>query len=208
MHKRALLPGTLEVLEKLMRLPELSGFNLAGGTALALQIGHRQSVDLDLFGDVVVSRDHFIPLFKQIGSVEVLSYSEDVLQLTCNEIKVDVVRYRYPLLKKPVIDENIRLLSIEDISAMKISAISNRGIKRDFYDLYFLLRLFPLETMLLYFKQKFHGVNLLHAIRSLSYFEDAERDLAPAIFEAVTWEQVKDGISKHVKKLSLKELSD
>jgi hypothetical protein len=208
MHYKALLPGTLEVLKLLMKLPRLQAYNLAGGTSLALQIGHRRSLDLDLFGEAEMDFNGLVSELSKVGAVEESSRSDVALQLVLNGIKVDIVRYQYALLENLQIEDGLRLLSLADIAAMKIAAVSNRGIKRDFYDIYFLQRTFSLVHMLKLFKRKYPHSNVLHAIRSLCYFEDAEREVAPLTFEEVSWGEIKTRLGNEVRILDIKALAE
>jgi len=116
-----------------------------------------------------------------------------------NGIKVDVVSYPYPWLD-PVVDlENIRMASLRDISAMKIAAITNRGSRKDFVDLYFLLDQFSLNEILANYKARINDGNEWMALRSLVYFEDAELQPMPEVFQDLSWDAVKRRISAAVK---------
>lgn len=194
LHKETVYPKTLSLLKGLMTLERLQPFNLAGGTALSLQIGHRISVDLDLFGNHNLgayrnTRHYF--LFLQT------SYSS-ILTLSIDEIKVDFVNYIYPILKPVVKVDEIRLTSIEDIAAMKLAAIAGRGRKRDFYDLYFILRKYKLPEIIDFYKQKYPDGSEFLIVKSLIYFDDAEQDEPPRLIEKLSWERVKKTILNQV----------
>ena len=202
------LPATLELLKALMQQECLANFNLVGGTSLALQIGHRFSIDIDLF-----TLNDFDSL-TMISELE-KSFKFDVVQqktntLTLNVeypkhaaqyIKVDILKYPYPNINNILTIDGIRLLSIEDIIPMKLSAIANRGAKKDFYDIYYLLDQYSLQEMLVLFDKKFSNVNHFHLIKSLSYFENADEDANPKVFKKVSWEQVKSKIIKVANEL-------
>ena len=115
-------------------------------------------------------------------------------------VKVDIIKYPYSLIKQPITIDGIRLLTKEDIIPMKLSAIGNRGSKKDFYDIYFLLQEYNLEEMFIMFEQKFPNVNYFHIIKSLTYFDDADTELNPKMLIKTSWEQVKNEIKKQVKK--------
>ncbi|MDO8570259.1 MAG: nucleotidyl transferase AbiEii/AbiGii toxin family protein [Candidatus Daviesbacteria bacterium] len=119
-----------------------------------------------------------------------------------------VVYYPYPLIKKINIFSKIQIASLEDISAMKIAAICERGTKRDFIDLYFLAKEFSFEQMLKFFDQKY-GVlkdQLYIILRSMEYFEDAEMDKMPNMLVPVSWEEVKKNFQDQVIKLAKRKL--
>lgn len=193
-------PTTLAILKELSALPALSEFQLVGGTALALQIGHRQSVDLDFFTpNIDFDEQSMLRALQEIGKTVILNIDKNWLGIKFEGVKVDILKYPYPLLK-PVIEENgIRLISRTDIAAMKLSAISSRGAKKDFIDLYFLLSEFSLSEMLTFYTDKFGIREHFHVIRSLTYFDDAEEDVEPVILKPVTWPNVKRHIEKTVR---------
>jgi len=137
LHLETVPAPTLELLKKLSQLPCLSQFNLAGGTALALQIGHRISYDLDFFTSQDFEPDTLFAEINQHLQIQLLAKSKNTLNLTANSIKIDLLKYPYPLIDNILTINELRLLSKKDIAPMKISAICNRGAKRDFYDFYF-----------------------------------------------------------------------
>ena len=132
-------PELLELLNKIMKSEVFSDFILVGGTALALQIGHRNSVDIDMFGNSEINPDIFIDELKKFGEVKLIQKSKHILIVSVDNIKVDFVNHIYPFLEKQIIIDGIRMASKKDISAMKLSAISGRGSRKDYIDLYFLL---------------------------------------------------------------------
>ena len=194
-------PGTLDLLKKIMAVPELSAFNLAGGTALALQIGHRKSVDLDFFGARPIDKDEISGLLEQLGDIQILQSSRNILIFNINGVKVDFVNYKYPWLEEIKQIENIRLASLADIGAMKLNAIIGRGKKRDFTDLYFLLKRFTLTELFKFYREKYPDGNEFLVLRSLTYFGDAEEDNELELFEPADWSDVKVCIESEVRKI-------
>ena len=190
---------TLELLKGLMAIPELEPYYLAGGTALALQLGHRVSVDLDFFGNTEIDLSNIPVLLNELGNVTLMSQSKSVLVLNINTIKVDFVNYKYPLLFTVKKEDNIRLSDIRDISAMKLAALAGRGRKRDFYDLYFLLKAFTLNEIFGFYINKFPDGSLMQVLRSITYFEDAENDPEPVTFLHTPWEKVKEEILEEIR---------
>ncbi len=202
LHTTTVYPATLELLRELMKLPALEGFNLAGGTALALQIGHRISVDLDFFGDVDFEGITILDSLRDIAEIKIINQSRAILILNVNGIKVDFVRYRYPLLHPVREMDGVRLFSILDIGSMKLAAITNRGRKRDFFDLFFILRAYSLRHLLEAYNAKYSDGSEFLVRKSLVYFEDAEEDDIPSVFDkSVTWPIVKRTIELEAKKL-------
>ena len=202
LYTQAISTGTIKLLEKISSIPELNGFNLAGGTALALQLGHRISFDLDFFGDREFTTQEIIDLLGDCGSLKVISQSKNILIFNIQDVKVDFVNYRYPLLTKPHIESGLRLLKPEDIAAMKLAAIAGRGRMRDFYDLYFLLKIFSLRQMLDFYNNKYEDGSELMVARSLTFFDDANQDENPRLIqESIEWEIIKKDILTEVRKL-------
>lgn len=140
-------PNTLDLLKKIQSLDFAKDLRLVGGTALALQIGHRISVDLDLFGNTSASLEEIVYELSSVSSVSPLSSSKMMRFLIVDGVKVDIVSYPYPWLDVPVVENGIVLAGIRDIAAMKLSAITNRGTKKDFIDYYFLLKSYSLGEM-------------------------------------------------------------
>ncbi len=193
-------PGTLGLLKKIMAIPELSGFHLAGGTALALHIGHRKSVDLDFFGARPFDKDEILSLLEDCGELHILQHFRNILILNINGVKVDFVNYKYVWLREITETEGVRLVSLADIGAMKLAAIAGRGRKRDFTDLYFLLKQFTLSELLGFYREKYPDGNEFLVMRSLVYFDDADEDEELELFQKVAWSEVRETIEKEVKK--------
>lgn len=200
---RTILPDTLELLKQLSAQPELSGMRLVGGTALALQYGHRQSIDLDFFGHLQVSMDEIVAKVRAIGSLSIIHQTSNILQMELNGIKVDVVNYIcYDWIDDPIIEDGITLASPKDIAALKINAIEGRGTRKDFVDVYLLLQHYSLEQILDFYKQKYPEHSEFRALLSLTYFDDAETQPMPKMLINNTWEQMKEEIGKAVEEYS------
>ncbi len=202
LHTQTVNPELLELLKKIMSDDLFTDFNLVGGTALALQIGHRNSVDIDLFGNCFIDEDKFISKIENLGSFEILKRSKNIIISTINSVKTDFVNYKYPLLEKPNIIEGIRFVSKKDIAAMKLSAIIGRGTKKDFIDLFYLLNEFSLKDMITFYEKKFHDGSVFMVVKSLIYFQDAEIQFTPITFdESFSWEKCKQIILEETNKL-------
>ena len=183
--------STLELLKKLQRLPVLEQTRLVGGTALALQLGHRKSIDLDFFGTVDCEAEYLRESIAGIASLTILKESPHIHIYIVDGIKVDIVNYKYPWLDDVVLEQGLRLASVSDIAAMKITAIIGRGTKKDFIDIAFLLHHFSLEEILHFYAAKYNDSSVFMAMKSLAYFDDAEADPTPDMFVNQSWQQVK-----------------
>lgn len=191
LQRKSVEPELLELLKKLMSVEEFRDYILVGGTSLALQIGHRKSIDIDLFGACEIEESTFIDILKEIGSTVVLKKSKNILITSIKGIKVDFVNYQYPLIKPVLLEENIRLASKEDIAAMKLNAIAGRGSKKDFIDLYFLLKSFSLEEMIKFYLEKYSDGSEFMVRKSLAYFGDADKEDTPIIYDKIDWKEIK-----------------
>lgn len=203
LHYETITPETHSLLEELSDLSVLKDARLVGGTALALQLGHRTSTDLDFFGRINADSEELRDILREIGSVEVASVSKNINIFWLNGIKVDMVNYPYPWLDLPIEENRVRLASLNDIAAMKIAAIVNRGTKKDFIDLYTLLQSFSLDNILDMYSRKYSDGSLFIVMKSLIYFDDAETDPMPNVLNDTTWEDVKDCLRTVVRDSSL-----
>ncbi len=202
LRKETVEQSTLDILKQCMKLHCLSDFVLVGGTALSLQLGHRISIDLDFFGNVKkLEEEEFSKSFKEIGNTVLANKSQVMLGYFINNLKIDVVKYKYPLIKSPLVIEGIRMARPEDIAAMKFAAITGRGKKKDFTDLYYLLEHFTFEEMFEFYNMKYADGNNMIVLRSLAYFEDADKDIDPIFIDKnISWEKIKFTIENKLNK--------
>lgn len=200
LHFETVDSPTLELLNKIMAEPLFSPLRLVGGTAMALQTGHRKSVDLDLFGALSFDETILTETVSSMGNIVWLNKLKNIKSLLVNGIKVDFVNYSYPWLSEPLNENNIRLASKKDIAAMKLSAITGRGAKKDFTDLYFLLKEFSLKKMVQLYEEKFADGSAFMVLKSLVYFEDAENDEMPEMLMPASWEMIKKTVTQHHRK--------
>lgn len=160
-------------------------FYLAGGTALALQLGHRDSIDFDFFSPNSFStEDLFKNIQKKFSEHPITKTQEEKDSLTLiidNEIKISFFAYPYKLIKTLLDEDNFMMATIEDIGAMKLSAITSRSSLKDYVDLYFILHRISLESLLKIAKQKFPTIDTNPILKSLVYFEDIEEE--PILFQ-------------------------
>jgi hypothetical protein len=200
LHYETIHPTTLELLKKLTAQEELRDMRLVGGTSLALQYGHRQSVDLDFFGKPQASQDEIIQMAERLGDLMILNHTKSILQMVINGVKVDVVDYScYEWIDEPVTEEGLVLASPKDIAALKINAIEGRGTKKDFVDIDELLKHYDLSDILLFYRKKYPNYSIFRALLSLTYFEDAEAQAMPIMLSSVNWDEIKKHIIEVVK---------
>lgn len=201
LQTQTVVPELLELLEKLMEDVFFENFILVGGTSLALQLGHRNSVDIDLFGNQTIDRNIFEEKLKGYGITEVSQSTKNIFISSVNDIKVDFVNYNYPLLRPFSTIDSIRLASLEDISAMKLNAIMGRGSRKDFIDLYFLLKKFSMNEILNFYIDKYSDGSKFLVLKSLVYFDDADIQPQPQMYQDFNWETCKQKIIDEVLKL-------
>ncbi len=200
LHYETIHPTTLELLKKLTAQEELRDMRLVGGTSLALQYGHRQSVDLDFFGKPQASQDEIIQMAERLGDLMILNHTKSILRMVINGVKVDVVDYScYEWIDEPVTEEGLVLASPMNIAALKINAIEGRGTKKDFVDIDELLKHYDLSDILGFYSKKYPNYSIFRALLSLTYFEDAETQAMPVMFSSVTWDEIKKNILEVVK---------
>jgi hypothetical protein len=175
-------PSTLALLKELMSIPELSNFYLVGGTNLSLRYGHRISIDLDLFSNIDFSPEEII----------------NVLGTKFNS--VDIIRnHNHPLIFETEIIDGIRFYDARDIAAMKIQAILRRGQKKDFFDIYELLKHYTLESVIKFYNLKYPHQDLFVTIpQAITYFEEADESEDPISLRNESWDEVKKGLQNVV----------
>lgn len=179
--KRIVSPEMLSLTIYLQLQPELKEFYLVGGTALALQLGHRNSVDIDLFTQNDFKSENLSAFLKsQFNDVKIDHEGKKTCLTVIDKIKVDFITHPYPFIKPPITEEGITYLSKEDIAAMKLNAIINSGQRlKDFIDVYFLLEHFSVKNMVGFFEKKYPNTNPLVALKALSYFGDIDESIDP-----------------------------
>ena len=182
-------------------------FYLAGGTALALQIGHRRSVDFDFFSatDEVDERSRN-EIIARISSfpTQIIESAGGNLLLLVDGIRVGFFGYGYPLVDSPIHCENTLLASLIDIGLMKCDALISRGSRKDFYDLFYISKNIELDRFLQLGEKKyalFRDFPLM-VLESMTLFDNADRDLQPELFDDVPWDQVKQFFIRQAGRLS------
>jgi hypothetical protein len=200
----ALTSKTQELYNIIATLPFISEFYLAGGTGLALQLGHRYSVDLDFFGDSNEAvgpeqRNNILTLLKNDPTLNITWDKDGTLTAHWKDVGISFFRLEQHPLTKPTISINgIQVASLEEIGAMKLAALLSRGTRKDYIDLYFILQQIPLkdlfETSAL--KYPYNKAFPTFAVRALAYFNDAESEPMPRMIKLVKWERIKSFLEK------------
>ena len=195
MFREVLTEPQQALLELLSRIAEVRTFYLAGGTALALHLGHRRSRDFDFFRAKEFIPQDLLSALRETGELEVLLEAAGTLTVALRGVPTSFFRYDYPLLR-PLHESpwGLPVADPEDIAAMKLAALAGRGSRKDFVDLYFhARRLAPLEQVFKRFREKYRGVSVdpYHLLRSLTFFDDAEAEAMPELLVEVTWDEIK-----------------
>ncbi|MFO7574699.1 MAG: nucleotidyl transferase AbiEii/AbiGii toxin family protein [Bacteroidales bacterium] len=203
LQKAAVDKNLMDLLLRLQSDPVLNNFILAGGTALALTLGHRKSVVIDLFSDTDFDEGKLLEHLERNYDFRMNFMSRSTLRGSVGDVRVDLIAHNYPYLKKPLVMNGIRLLSYEDIAAMKVNAIAGDGTRvKDFIDIYFLLNEFSFGEIIGFFSAKYSSRNNAHAIKSLAWFEDADVNDWPVMIKEsnLTFKEVEKKITIHRKR--------
>lgn len=207
MFEKVLSKKARESLAVLGRDPILKKAYLAGGTASALQLGHRESKDFDFFTrEKFSAKDLAKKLSKQFSNFKLEKVARGTVMGYIGKTRFTIFFYDYPLLFRAREFLGINIVDLRDIAAMKIAAISDRGTKRDFVDLYFLLKnkVVTLAECLNLYDRKFRKLqqNKIHILKSLSYFVDAEAEKMPKMFQLVSWREIKKIFEQETRRLT------
>lgn len=210
LHTRAVAIEFLTVLHQLMELESLQDFRLVGGTALALQLGHRESIDIDLFSSNYFPTEKiynelvekFIPDDK-----EVLVAKEVMIKLKVRGVKIDIVNEKYKFIRNAIVEDGIRMASLEEITAMKIKTtcdpFSGRKTQKDLADIATLLDKYSVKEMIGFLKEKYstmapYAENVILQLNR--DWDIAERNSKmPRMFNGLTWETIKQKIQAGLK---------
>lgn len=203
MHFEALSSRQTLVLKAIGPVLARRGFYLAGGTGLALYLGHRKSIDLDFFsahplGDMLVVADS---LRAQGVPIVVGGVGRGTLHGTVRGIRITLLEYRYANLKPPrrLKEFGCALASLDDIATMKLSAVAQRGSKKDFIDVYALLKKHAsLDEMLSAYRRRYHLKDTFHVLQALTYFDEADEQRTPVVLWNTTWTEVKRNLQECV----------
>ncbi len=192
---REVITGVVEqTLRDLRETSSLAGFYLARGTGLALHLGHRRSHDLDFFTAQPFDSEALVQRLQQLPGFSVVARGEGTLHVYIRATRLSFLSYMCPLLFSLGDLDGVSVADPRDIACMKISAIAGRGIKRDFIDLFAVSKQYGLDNLLDLFKLEFAQANYssIHVLKSLTYFEDAEKEPMPDMLAPLAWVEVKE----------------
>jgi len=196
-HPEVLVPDQTQLLAQLSSVSQKWGAYLAGGAAIALQLGHRRSVDFDWF------TRRTLPPAQLVQDLEALKVPLDVRQnkegtflARVGGVDFSVFRYKYELVGRPVTYQGCEVASLQDIAAMKMTAIVQRAVKRDYVDLHLLFSTgnLSLREVIATMERKFAGLDPAVAVRAMTYFKDVEDQAMPAMLVNIKWDEVKAGL--------------
>lgn len=209
LHTETVETGTLDLIKRLMQDPLLKEFILVGGTALSLKIGHRKSIDIDLFTAKPFKVPDAVSHLTELYQAEQIRSAGGVVICTIDGVKVDLIVHQYKELQPPELMEGIRICSLLDIAAMKLNAIAGNGTRyKDFVDVYFLLDYMPLQKIVEGYIAKYPNVSTGMALSSLLYHKDITK-IGGVDFtgKEVNWERIQERLKEAVKndKLTFKQ---
>jgi hypothetical protein len=202
-HREVITAATEATLRSFRNASLLDGFYLAGGTGLALQIGHRVSLDLDFFAADLFDEESLLQRIQALDDFSLIAKAPHTLHAVIQGTKVSFLGYAYPVLFDFGQFQAVAVADSRDIACMKISAIASRGTKRDFVDLYISAQQFGLQNLLQWFDRKYTQAryNKLHILKSLTFFGDAEKDPMPHMLVPLAWDEVKQFFLQEVPRL-------
>lgn len=214
-HWKALTSATRDAFQLLNELELTNDFYLAGGTGLALHLGHRFSVDLDFFSEdanaVGPDQRSTLRAFLDDPTLEITYDKDSTFVVIWRGVGVSFFRLNlYPLVQPTFLVNNIRLASVEEIGAMKLAALINRGTRKDMVDLYFILQQVSLDDLFQVSAVKYAKVRSfpVSAVRALSYFDDAESLPMPQMIDKTPWSKMKKFIEAKAVEAGRRRLED
>lgn len=201
-HSSIIDPKTFLLIQELQALPELKKFYLVGGTSLALQLGHRNSIDIDLFTQDDFNEETIYNLLTPLYEVQEIFRRKNTIISLLNNIKTDFIKHSYPFILPPITEDGITFLSKQDIAAMKLHAIIQSGKRlKDFIDIYFLLQHFSLKQMVEFFAKKYTYTNPIIALKALNFFEEIDENIdPPKLLKPLPLKQIKNRIQEATQK--------
>lgn len=206
-HGEVLAAEQRAVLRRLGPVAQALGFYLGGGTAVAIHLGHRQSLDLDWFTGQTIDDPSALAQDIRDRRVElsVTSTHRRTLHGVVGGVRVSLLESRYAQLSSPIVWPafGCAIAALDDLAAMKLLAVAQRGSKKDFLDVYALARHgLSLDSMLEWYRRKFSVDDIGRVLYSLCYFDDAESAPMPIMLTPTTWEEVKQSLRQWVKSLA------
>ena len=192
---------TLELLVRLMKDEAFDSFFLVGGTALALQIGHRKSIDIDLFSLLSFDTMTFLEFLIEKYHFEDEFQAKNTLKGTIDGVKIDFLTHAYPLVEALNCENGIRFAGIRDIAAMKMNAIVGNGTRlKDFTDVAFLSSHICFSDMLDAYCKKYTSVNPVIAAKAITYFDDIDFNVPVELIHGrLQWKKIEKRIHQMLR---------
>ncbi len=208
MHEKSLPSGSRDLLSALKESasPALGGWTLAGGTGLALLVGHRRSEDFDFFRTEGMDAEGLHRVFSGLGEYETMQQSERTLSILVRGVKMSFFQVKDPFLFSPQRFLFFEVADARDIAVMKLLAITNRGSRKDFVDLYTILRDGPDLKYYLDLMPRKYGtsrINAYQVLMSLTWFDDAEEEPPPMMIEPFDWDECKAFFVRETRRIVL-----
>ena len=192
-----------------MQVPELNSFRLVGGTSLALQLGHRTSVDLDFFTAHSFDVDELRRvLAMEFTSFEMKSTSRTGFSAFIEEVKCDFYNWSVAFIEEEINEDKIRLDGLKDIAAFKLDAVNTRKEKKDFIDIYYLLNQFGFKNLLTFYKTKYPYNDIKLVMDALAEIDIADNTDEPVLMIPLLWANVKDKIKSDWKNFQSEKLKE
>lgn len=195
-------PNTFALLKELMLIEELKDFNLVGGTALSLRLGHRISVDLDLFSHSEFDNEKIIQCFRLNFTERFILTSSLSNQLGVfafiDDVKIDICRHDGILIDDIFEESGVRMWGLKDIAASKVNTISRRATKKDFWDINELLDVFNIDEITDFYRKKYNPMLAIGVARMITHFKDSDESETPKCLKNKTWKKVQKEIFKKI----------
>jgi hypothetical protein len=203
-HLEVLEAGQHAVLQRMAAPVANEGFYLGGGTAIALHLGHRKSVDLDWFSfERVEDPRRLVGRLRDEGvAIENAQTERGTVHGAVDGVRVSLLEFRYALLAPVERFDGIPIAALDDLAPMKLSVIAQRGTRRDFVDIHALVQEFrPLPEMLELYRRKFEVEDVMHVVYALGHFDDAEPEQMPTMLRDTAWGTVKADLRSWLREL-------
>ncbi len=205
LHEETVKPGTLALIHELMQDQQFNSFYLVGGTALALKLGHRESIDIDLFNVGDFDAERLAAHLEHQYQANIRRQRNNYVSGSILNVDFDLISHQYPTVKQIETVQGIRMMSLEDIAAMKINAIVHSGQRiKDFIDIYYLLKEFDYKSILDFYCSKYPNVNHAMARNSLLYHKDIDFRV-PVILKdkSLKWQSISESIVSAIAEYDL-----
>ncbi len=203
MFEKVLLPQTRVLLKKLTRDSLPKGSYLAGGTAVALHLGHRRSADLDFFTPSEFVEPQWEEKLKKELEFKLVKRDWQTLIGTVGDVKISLFYYPHALIDDLDRIYGALMANLPDLAAMKLETVIGRGTKRDLVDIYFLAKKFTLSKLFDFYQEKYKNLEGREIMikKGLSFFDEADKDEMPDMLTSISWPKIKNWLQEEIKKM-------